>query len=134
MIDVESQVYAAVSKAVKKKFPKAFTSGEYTDTPAKFPAVTVTESDNTVLKRLRTNDQLENAVSVMYEVNIYTNTVGYKKLEAKEILSVVDDEMEGSGFTRTYCSPIANIQDATIYRIVARYEGVVDRDHWVYTG
>lgn len=134
MIDVESIVYSNVSKAVKEKFPKAFTSGEYTDTPAKFPAVTITESDNTVLKRLRTNDRLENAVSVMYEVNIYTNTVGYKKLDAKKILSVVDAEMEEMGFTRTYCSPIANIQDATIYRIVARYDGVVDRDHWVYTG
>ena len=75
---------------------------------------------------------IENAVSVMYEANIYTNTVGYKKSEAKDILKVVDDEFSKMGFARILCNPVANLSDATIYRIVARYQASIDKDLWVY--
>lgn len=106
-------------------------SGEYTDLPARFPAVTIVEEDNAVVQRMRTTN-IENAVSLMYSANVYTNTVGYKKSEAKDILEVVDDEFSKMGFARTMCNPVANLQDATIYRIVARYEATVDKDLWVY--
>ena len=131
MIDVESIVFSTVANALRVKFPDIFVSGEFVDVPARFPAVTIVESDNAIVQRMRTTN-IENAVAVMYEVNIYTNTVGYKKSEAKDILEVVDDEFSKMGFARTMCNPVANLQDATIYRIVARYEATVDKDLWVY--
>ena len=108
-------------------------SGESTDVPARFPAVTIEERDNYVYKRLRTT-KIENAASVMYEVNVYTNRVGYKKQDAQEIMSFIDEILAEKGFTRTMMQPIDNLSDATIYRLVARYEAVVDTDHWIYTG
>lgn len=106
-------------------------SGEYVDTPATFPTVTIIEADNAVVKRMRTSD-IENAVSVMYEVNVYTNSVGYKKSEAKDIMSTVDEAFSKLGFTRITCNPISNLRDATIYRIVARYQAEIDRNLCVY--
>lgn len=130
IIDVESIVFSTVASVLREKYD-IFVSGEFTDLPAKFPAVTIVESDNSIVQRMRTTN-IENAVNVMYETNVYTNTVGYKKSEAKDIMETVDDEFTKLGFARTMCNPVANLQDATIYRIVARYEATVDKDLWVY--
>ena len=131
MIDVESLIFSQVAEALRVAFPGRFVSGEYVDTPAKFPAVTIVESDNAVVQRMRTTN-IENAVTLMYEVNVYTNTVGYKKSEAKDIMEAVDGEFSKLGFARTMCNPISNLSDATIYRMVARYTATVGKDFWVY--
>lgn len=130
MIDPENIIFSTVATALRDKYD-VFVSGEYTDLPAKFPAVTIVQIDNAIVQRMRTTN-IENAVSVSMEVNVYTNTVGYKKSEAKDIMETVDDEFTKLGFARTMCNPVANLQDATIYRIVARYEATVDKDLWVY--
>lgn len=75
---------------------------------------------------------IENAVSLMYECNIYTNRSGHKKQDANAILQTLNNAFEGIGFTRTFCNPIANLQDATIYRIVVRFQGVCDKDFMIY--
>lgn len=107
-------------------------SGEYVDAPAKFPAVTIEEVNNSVYQKMRTL-HIENAASVLYEVNIFSNKVGYKKAEAQGIISFIDDILSSLGFTRTMCNPLPNLADATIYRLTARYEAVVDKDNWIYT-
>ena len=122
MIDVESLIFSQVAEALRVAFPGIFVSGEYVDTPAKFPAVTLVESDNTIVQRMRTAN-IE---------NVYTNTVGYKKSEAKDIMEAVDGEFSKLGFARTMCNPISNLSDATIYRMVARYTATVGKDFWVY--
>lgn len=68
----------------------------------------------------------------MYEVNVYTNSIGYKKLDAYKIMETVDQVMTGQietegrrlGFYRSMCSPIPNLADATIFRLTAQYRGV----------
>lgn len=130
MIDIENFVFGRIATRLRTKYanadgsPAIFVAGEITDTPARFPAVTVVEANNSVLRSMRT-DNVENAASVMYEVNIYSNLTGYRKSQAKEILQEIDAEFAEMGFTRTMANPVSNLQDATIYRIVARYEGVV---------
>lgn len=106
-------------------------SGESTDVPAKFPAVTIEEKDNYVFTRASTT-RIENAANVMYEVNVYTNRVGYKKQDAQEIMSFIDEILAELKFTRTMMQPIDNLSDATIYRMVARYEATVDTDFMIY--
>lgn len=131
MIDAESAIFNAVATVLRNRFPGIFVSGEAADLPARFPAVTIVEADNAVYERMITLD-IENAVSVMYEVNAYSNVVGYKKSEAKEIMAVIDEEFTRLGFVRTMMNPVSNLQEATIYRIIARYKGVIDRDYWIY--
>lgn len=131
MIDVEFAIYNAVVSELKLKHPDIFATGDLSSSPARFPAVSIVEINNSVLLSARTSN-IENAVSVAYEVNVYSNKTGYNKIEAKEILSVVDESFQNLGFTRTFCNPIQNLEDRNIYRIVARYEAVVDKDFWIY--
>ena len=130
LIDPENIIFSTVATALRDKYD-VFVSGEYTDLPAKFPAATIVQIDNAIVQRMRTTN-IENAVSVAMEVNVYTNTVGYKKSVAKDIMETVDEEFTKLGFARTMCNPVANLQDATFYRMVARYEATVDKDLWVY--
>lgn len=131
MIDIEFAVYNAVTTDLKLMYPDVFTTGDISASPAKFPAVSIVEINNSVLLSARTA-KIENAALVAYEVNVYSNKTGYNKIEAKEILSVVDAAFEKLGFTRTFCNPVQNLEDKNIYRIVARYEAAVDRDLWIY--
>ena len=133
MIDVESFLFNQIAGILRFQY-NVYVSGEYVDSPAKFPAVTIVEINNGVFQKMRTAaPNLENAVSLTYEVNVYTNSIGYKKSEAKKILETIDNEFSNMGFTRTMCNPVSNLQDATIYRIGARYEGIADRNFRIYT-
>lgn len=126
-------MFSEVAAALRAGVKSISVYSEYTDVPAKFPAVTIVESNNTILQRMRTL-KIENAVNLTYEVNIYSNAVGgNKKLEAKQIQDIVDRAFEQMGFTRTACNPMANLQDVNIYRLYSRYEGVADKDFTIYT-
>lgn len=131
MIDPEFAVFDAVSDEVKLMYPDLYMTGDLSFTPSKFPAVSIVEKNNSVMQNMRTNN-IENAVSLMYEVNVYSNKVGYSKMEAKEILNVVDAAFTRIGFTRTFSNPVQNLEDKTVFRIVARYEANMDRDFVVY--
>ena len=72
MIDVENDVYSTVANELRTAFPGISVYGEYIESPANFPAVTIVEADNRVLTNMRTV-KIENAASVMYEVNVYSN-------------------------------------------------------------
>ena len=127
MVNIEEKVFSTVATALRDEYGTAniFVAGEYTETPSKFPAVTLTESSNTVITNRRTAQSIENGVAVLYEVNVYSNKTKGKKSEAKEIMALIDEQMSNMGFTRTFLNPIPNVVDATIYRIVARYTAAV---------
>lgn len=131
MIDLESDIFSYVANALREEFPGVFVSGEYVETPARFPAVTIVEADNRVLTRMRT-ENIENAVSSLFEVNIYSNRASGKKAEAKSIANAVDEKMASIGYTRSFREQIPNLKDATIYRIVCRYEAVIDKNFMIY--
>ncbi|MBR6932735.1 MAG: hypothetical protein IKH49_05475 [Bacteroidales bacterium] len=61
----------------------------------------------------------------MYEVNVMSVSASGRKTEAKKIADVVDQVFEGLGFTRTMREQIPNFLDATVFRLVMRYEATV---------
>lgn len=131
MIDIETLVFASVASKLREKYQGISVSGEEYARPADFPAVTIVERDNSVYTPVRTT-QIENAVSLMYEVNVYSNSERYHKQECKEILADVDEVLSGLGFTRMICNPVTNLQESKIYRMLARYEGIADKDFCIY--
>lgn len=131
MIDIEFDVFDAVADRLREQYPGIFITGDVSFSPARFPAVSVVETGNSVVSNMRTS-VIENAALVMYEVNVYSNKTGYSKIEAKEILSAVDEVLVGLGLTRVYSSPVQNLEDRNVFRIVARYEATVDKDLWIY--
>jgi len=124
MIDLESFVFSPIAEVLKNTYKGIFVSSEYTDSPARFPAATIIESSNIVLRKTITTN-IENASQILFEVNVFSNKFSGAKLEARDIMQTIDAEFERMGFVRTAMSPMPNFADATIYRITARYEGVV---------
>lgn len=132
MINVESEIFNIVAKAVRKEYPGAYVVGEYVKAPSKFPCVSIVEMDNTAYDRTQTSSSLENHADMTYEVNIYSNKASGKKSECRAIASLIDNEFATLGFSRTMLQPIPNGDDATIYRMLGRYRGVVSTDKKVF--
>lgn len=132
MINVESEIFNIVAKAIRAAFPGAYVVGEYVKSPSRFPCVSIVEFDNTAYERTQTSGNLENHADLTYEINIYSNKISGKKSECKSIAALTDNELATLGFSRTMLQPIPNVDDATIYRILGRYRGVVSKDKYVF--
>ncbi|MBR4723476.1 MAG: hypothetical protein IK072_01920 [Clostridia bacterium] len=132
MIDIENDVYSAVETALKAEYPNIFMAGEYVPAPASFPCVSFVEVINSIYRESSTNEQIENHAVITYEVNVYSNKTKGKKTQCKKIMSLIDEKMARLGFARRFLQPLPNMADATIYRILARYQGVADRSKTIY--
>lgn len=124
MIDIENIIFTQLATALRTAYQGISVYGEYIETPAKFPCVTIVEADNQVYKHTRDLSGVEHYAKVMYEINVYTNKSDTKKADGKAIVNTIDTLMTGLLFTRTFTGQTPNI-DRTIYRFTLRYEAVV---------
>ena len=126
MIDVESKIYTPIATALRTAHSGVTVSGEYVRTPSEFPFVSIIEEDNfTTLTHRDTADD-EKFATVMYEVNVYSNKGAKKKSECKAIMKTIDEMMYRMNFTRISLAPIPNLENASIYRMTARYRAETD--------
>lgn len=132
MINIENEIFNDVSERVRTSVADVYMSGEYVKAPPYFPAVSLIEKDNAPYTSTRTSSETENHSVLMYEVNVYSNKKTGKKSECKKIITLVDEAMSEFGFTRTMLQPIPNMDDATIYRMTARYTAIVSKDKVIF--
>ena len=132
MINIENFVFDRVATAVREQFPDIFMTGEYVNSPPSFPAVSLVETDNS--SRIETSDSgsNENHANVMYEVNVYSNKTAGKKSECKTIIALIDEEMLVLGFSRATMTPVPNMNDSTIFRMVGRYRATVSANNTIF--
>lgn len=129
MIDIENYLFTQV----KNSLPKSVNCGaEYTKQQSNFPFLTLSVIDNSVLERFIDSACLENAAEITVEVNVFSNKSAGKKEECKKIMRETDTVLSDLNLTRTMCQPMPNLQDATIYRMTARYRAVVDKNFNIY--
>lgn len=128
MIDVKNLIYTPIAQAVREQF-QADVKSDYVRTPAKFPHVSIIESDNYISLSHRDTGDAEKYSTVMYEVNVYSNKSGEKEAECRAIMSLIDSMMYQRNFTRLSMTPVPNYEDATIYRLVARYRAETDGEN-----
>lgn len=124
MIDIENKVLSVVREAVLAQYPTASVYGEYVEVPESFPCVTVTEDTNYTYVYTKDEQLAEHHAEVQYAVNVYSNKQTGAKLEAKAIMNIADNAMQGMKFWRTMTRQVPNV-DRTIYRLIARYRAVV---------
>ena len=96
--------------------------------PSGFPHVSITQSDNSVILE-QTTDRVEMA-QIMFEVNVYSNKAEGRKTECKSIMREIDKILFSMNFRRMALTPVPNMEDATIYRLVARYRVSCDGKHF----
>lgn len=132
MINIEEELFSDVSTRVRNEYPDIYMVGEYVKSPPSFPFASLIEMDNSVYTLTQTSDGNENHGQLMYELNVYSNKTKGKKAECKKIIALIDEIMLEYGFTRSMLQPIPNLDDATIYRMVARYSAVVSKDKEIF--
>ena len=132
MIDCESMIFTPIAMALRSEFDGIFVTGDYVPMPASFPTVSIVEMDNVPDVGTQDSGSLENHAILMYQVDVYSNKATGGKTECKVIAAAVDSQFAALGFTRSYKRPVPNMDDATIYRIVARYRAVVGKDFIIY--
>ena len=125
MIDIENYIFTALSSAIRAEYPDAMITGDYPETFAKFPAVTVNEIEKATLKRMQDDEPTEHYATVTYEINVYCDDRIGKKEVCKDILRIADEVMFGMKFRRYRYKRLPNI-DRTIYRMYTRYTAIVD--------
>ena len=131
MIDIENSIFTTIATALRERFDDITVSGEDVRTPSTFPFVSIVEADNYVRLNTQDSGSNENHANVMYEINVYSNKTSGKKAECKEILGVIDEILTGLNFARTMKNPVS-MDDATVYRLVGRYQASVSKNHTIY--
>lgn len=131
MVDIENELFTTVATALRSAYTGISVESITTYSPSKFPCVCIEETDNYSLTNTRDTASNDNHAVVVYEVNVYSNKTGGRKSEAKAILDTVDGIMNDLGFTRLARTPI-NMDDATKYRLFARYRAAVSNDKTIY--
>ena len=123
MIDKENEVYTRVNEIVMDKFPKANMDSEYVSFPAGFPHVSLYQSDSYTPSNREDNSLKPKFAVITFDVNVYSNKKTGKKQECKKIMNEIDDVMHSMNFRRIVMTPVPNLNDSTIYRLTARYQG-----------
>lgn len=131
MIDFENEIYTRVVERVQALHGDVEFSGIDERIPSKFPFVSLVEADNTTRTDTIDSGSFENHANVMYEVNVYSNKSGGRKAECRAILATIDETFIRMGFARTMRNPVS-MDDATIYRMVARYTAAIDKNGKIY--
>lgn len=132
MVDIETDVFDHVYRVVKAMYPNVTLSSERNDSPSEFPFVSIEESNNVTYEQSVTGDGKENHSTVTFTVEVYTNKLPGRKKEARDIAEAVDLAMGSLGISRTMMSPMPNMFNVGVYRIVARYRCVVGNDKMIY--
>lgn len=121
MIDKETEIFKAVSAALRKKIKGIYVIGaEMSPSPSKFPAVSFIQTNNSTKTEHSTFDSLENVVTEDYKAEVFSNLEKGKEAQTKEITSIISDVMSEYGYLRTFCEVVPNT-DATINRRMSRY-------------
>ena len=121
MIDKENEIFNAVAKRLREKFPKIYVVGtEIVSAPPRFPSVSFVQTNNSIETKHSTFSSLENVVKEDYKAEVFSNLDKGKDAQTKEITSVISDVMCEFNYERTFCEPIPNA-DATVSRRMSRY-------------
>lgn len=132
MIDVEADLYDEIAKLVLESYPNAYVTGENVEIPASFPAVSIIEAVNQTEESREDTSDSENAAILSYSVNVYSNSASEAKQECRAIMKLIDERMRLLNMRRSFSRPVNNAADPSIYRLVARFTGMVDRNDVFY--
>lgn len=123
MIDNENLIFDKLSKAIRDVMDCHVVGVEITDTPPYFPAVSIVQVNSSINGRYSTFGKVDNVAEEEYKFDIYSNLESQKeaKQQAKDIISVIDENMSELFYARSFCQPIPSA-DNKYTRYVVRYK------------
>ena len=131
MIDYSTEIFNTVATDLRSFHSGVQVIGEYVETPAKFPTVTIDETSNvpTHLDGARENKYAK----VVYRTQVFCNGVGKRK-KAREIFDRLDRKIMELGLMMKTYTTTPTIYNSEIYCITVTYEGVIGADGTIYRG
>lgn len=129
MINFSNEVFDTVAKNLRSLYPGIKVVGEYVESPAEFPTVTLDEIHNVPvhMDSAATNKYAR----VIYRSQIFCNGVG-KRNRAREIYDSLDRILMSVGFVAKTYSTTPAIYNSEIYCITVTHEGVIGEDGTIY--
>lgn len=124
MIDCENEIFDACKTAILTEFSTAFVSSEVVKAPPSMPHVSIIMIDNPNAVRYCVGSK--EYVTPTFEVQAYSVKQTGKKTECKQLINIVDTIMRSKNFTRELLTPVMNLENDSIYRLVARYSATFD--------
>ena len=129
MIDYEVKIFnrvhaAAASLCAEKKFVSTI----ITSLPTALPAASLIEMDSRTVKELQGSTPVESHALITYQLEVYAKS----KSECRAVYSAADEAMIAMNFSRISGLYINNQDNTKVFRYVARYEAVIDRDGNLY--
>lgn len=131
MIDIENAVFNQVADAFDAAYPNGSRYSEATTSPPRFPCLTLEQVDSYTYTGSLDADHKEHDAWVVLEVNVYSNLTAGAKQQAKTVMELVDQQLQGLNFTRMFCNPARNA-DKKYFRLTARYQAVVSENYIIY--
>ena len=130
MIDYSNEIFNAVATNLRSFYKGIQVKGEYVDTPAKFPCVTIDEISNVPIHK--DSAPMNKYAEVLYRVQVFSNLASGKRAQARELYKVVDEVLMGLGlFAKTYTTTPA-IYNSEIYSITATFGGIIGENGAIY--
>ena len=123
--DIESMVYDTVSKAAKAAYPTLSTASWYGVTPPSFPFAYIVQTQDSDWGPSITSNHENEAYSITFEVDVYSDLESGKKAEAKAISNYIASVMKAMGFRQTLGGRPVDMTDASnraLARYLSRYE------------
>lgn len=128
MIDKFNEIFTRIKERVISEYPNLSEdnfSSEQINVPSTMPHIAVIEADSPIEIRRMDSSGREKFTRVLIQVNVYSTKVYRRVMEARAISNIIDDEMYRMNFTRESRVPL-NLDSSTNYRIISRYEAVLD--------
>ena len=129
MIDYSNEVFSVVAKDLRSLYSGIQVIGEYVETPAKFPTVTLDEINNVPVHL--DSGATNKYARVLYRCQVFCNGEG-KRQKARMIYDTVDRVLMGNGLYAKSYSTTPAIYNSEIYCITATYECVIGEDGVIY--
>ena len=132
MIDHEAETFDELARLILAEWPDAYVSSEYAPVPGSFPAVSIVASSNTENPATVSSADEEEYAAITWTVQAAHPSKKGGRRTVKAVMSLVSDRMRLRNMARVMCMPVDNAEDPSIYRMVARFTGVIRADGMTY--
>ena len=129
MIDYSNEIFNTVAKSLRSLYKGVQVIGEYVETPAKFPTVTIDEIQN--VPTHQDGAKVNKYAKIVYRTQVFCNGEG-KRAKARKIFNDLDLQLMDIGLQMKTYSTTPTIYNSEIYCITATYEGVIGADGVIY--
>ena len=116
-------VYTYVANAINanEENENCYVTSRRERIPRAMPCVCLYELNRQRTQRYATLANDDNQYESTYEAQIYCDEINGSMLKAYEILGIVESAFKKLGYFETFCQPLDNMADASISRILARF-------------